>query len=77
LDVFEPDLAISGLEVFESGGQVASVLECDGADHQAGGVELVFLAFSVGLAEFAAVAVEHVSGSTTAAPPATVTPTPS
>jgi hypothetical protein len=62
LDVFEPDLAISGSEVFEGGGHVASVPERDGVDHQAEGVELVFLAFSVGLAEFAAVAVEHVSG---------------
>jgi hypothetical protein len=61
VDVFESDLAIGGLEVFEGGGHVASVPERDGVDHQAEDVELVFLAFSVGLAEFAAMAVEHVS----------------
>jgi hypothetical protein len=62
LDVFEPDLAISGLEVFEGDRHVASVPVGEGVDHRAEGVDLVFLAFSVVLAEFAAAPGEHVSG---------------
>ena len=62
MDVFKAGLAINGLEVFEGGGHVAGVPQRDGVDYETEGVEPVFLAFSIGLAELAAVAVEHVPG---------------
>ena len=49
-------------EVVEGGGDVASVPESDGVDDEPQGAELVLLALAVGLAQFAAVALEGLAG---------------
>ena len=55
-------MALVGTEVVEGGGHVASVPESDGVDDEPQGAELVLLALAVGLAQFAAVAVEDLAG---------------
>lgn len=55
-------MALVGTEVVEGGGHVASVPESDGVDGEPEGAELVLLALAVGLAQFAAVAVEDLAG---------------
>ena len=50
-------------QVLDDGVEVAGVPQHDGVEHQAEHGELVFLAFAVGLADLAALAVEDLAAS--------------
>jgi len=66
-DIFRPDIVTFGVELTESGIHVDGVPEYDEIDDQAERSELIFLSFTIALAQFAALSMKDDAGELVAA----------